>query len=121
MNPDLDALESSLLDELPSIIETIRLADLQIRQSIETAQWAKSRHLSMDLVERLQDKQVKSVAVSQKLLGLSREATGYESQMERCTDMSKHLLDMLSKHLPVYQRIVAGLLENEVAGQSLRS
>jgi len=112
MNLDLDALESSLLDELASIVETLRLTDLQIRQSVETAQWANGLQLSTDLVEWLKDKLINSDAVSESLLGLGPKIIGYESQIKRCTDMSMYLLDMLSKHLPIYQRIAAGLLES---------
>jgi hypothetical protein len=111
MNLDLDTLENSSLDELASIVETLRLTDLQIRQSIETAQWAEGLQLSTDLVEWLKAKLIDSDAVSQRLLGLRTQTLGYESQIKRCTDMSMYLLDTLSKHLPIYQRIAAGLRE----------
>ncbi len=108
MSHALDTIENALLDELMSAIETIRLADLAIRENVESGQWDEARRRSMALVDVLKDKRTFGDAISQQLMDLSVADAG-RARFQRCSDMSIHLLSLLSKHSPIYQRIVAGL------------
>lgn len=119
MSHDLDSMENTLLDELASTVEAIRSADLQIRESVESARWDKACRFSAALVQLLMQRRATGDALNQKLIDLGHTNTEQAVQLQRCFNMSMHLLGLLSKHLPIYQRMLAGLAEKKSDRQAL--
>jgi hypothetical protein len=104
-------MENTLLDELASTIETVHRTDLEIRQSVESCQWDTGHRLSAGLADWLAQKRLTGEAIRRQLIDLSDTYAGYAAQIGRCSDMTSHLLGAISKYLPIYQRIAAGLAE----------
>ena len=115
MSHALDAIENALLDELLLSVEMIRLVDLTIRENVGSGQWDQARRRSTALVDVLKDKRTFGDAISRQLMNLSVADAGHAT-FQRCSDMSTHLLGLLSKYLPIYQRIVAGLIAESSLG-----
>ena len=115
MSHALEAIENALLDELPSTVEMIRLADLTIRENVESGQWDQACRRSMALVDVLKDRRTFGGAISRQRMDSSVADAGHAT-FQRCSDMSTHLLGLLAKHLPIYQRIVAGLVAESSLG-----
>lgn len=113
MDREVEAIEVILLDELTATVETIRVTDLQIRESVESGQWEGGRQLSIRLVELLEEKRGPYEAIQQKLTHLGHVHSEHAMQIRRCFDMSIYLLGVIAEYLPIYQRIGAGFVEKQ--------
>jgi len=115
MHADIARIENSLLDELASTMETISAIDVQIRDSVDSCEWDAARHLAIRLVDFLTERRISSEDLRRKLIGLAETHSKHAIQIQRCSDISTHVVNVVSKYLPVYQRIVSGLDERRTA------
>jgi hypothetical protein len=111
MPGELDSIEAILLDELTLIVETIRLNDLRIRESVEGCLWEQGCYLTARLVDWLQEKHIYYEALGEKLAQSGCVDATQVVQQQRCSDMSTYMLTALSRYVPLYQRILAGFIE----------
>jgi hypothetical protein len=110
MTHELESMENVLLDDLASLIETMAFVDVQIRESIDSRRRNEGQRLATTLVHLLEDKRIGCEAILQALIVL-RDTHRNTASFRRCSDMSTHLLNLISIHLPVYQRISTRLIE----------
>jgi len=89
---------------------------LQIREIVASCRWDEGHQLSVLLVNLLQEKRIVFEAIRQSLTALGRGHSAPAIQVRRCADMSSYLLSVVSKYLPIYERIVNGFIDKKNAG-----